>query len=833
MGKIQEWLMIDMHTHSQHSSVRKKNEQVKSMTAEDFVEVLIKHGVRIFSITDHNYFSESFYNDVNKYIESKHYDVKLINGVELDVHIEIKDDPDAFIHVCFYFEDKVDKTKLQASIDSLYSSADSKPNFKQILAELSKLNCKIITVPHGDKDRGLLNHYLIDKMIYEDKREFYKYAMYKIFNAFDITPSSINDSDNHWALNFYEKTESYKQLVDSKTEDEIKEIQKHIIEHIKNGVALTKEELEIFSYAKSYGSYYAYFSFSDWHNANPYLPKINNFIFGSVDLAFNSFELATLDPLSRIQKSHESTVQISDSLLSDLSFKIGGIDKEVSFSPGLNAIVGKRGSGKSLLVSVIKNLVKSDDPEGAYNKYKKLNITDIRGKNRGGIDLSPGRLSSVEFLSQDEIKEIIDNPTKAQEKIKTKFPQIKEIDISSIDEVIKICEKISPINKDYKNITTELTRKTNYKDFFLKPLSLLDSSQIESYFDSAISNLKKLKIELLNKGIVTKQLNLIVQELEINKNLTLKKIDFYNELIGSHNERISNLNKTLSANADNARRDSANLSEALSLISKNLSIAFNVKLLKYKVSKLTINVQPASIIKEGKYLFATYYDCNEDIKDVISNAILETITHASDNLAIELNEYINGNPKRKIKTSYNGLKDGIVKMLNSGFFKSKQSFFEVVNEEIDYKTIIKTSSKLKEQVDLGNLIDLNSASLGMKSVAYLNMLFELEDKILVFDQPEDNIDNDYISTHLVPIIKNNKRIKQLIFVTHNPSVAFYGDAFNYIYTENDGNITYNNFLIENPEDKEKLLKILEGGRSSFSNRNKKFGDIIGEENYGN
>ena len=108
----------------------------------------------------------------------------------------------------------------------------------------------------------------------------------------------------------------------------------------------------------------------------------------------------------------------------------------------------------------------------------------------------------------------------------------------------------------------------------------------------------------------------------------------------------------------------------------------------------------------------------------------------------------------------------------------------------------------------------------------------MEETILILDQPEDNIDNDYISNYLVPNIKDKKRIKQLIFVTHNPSVAVYGDAFNYIYVENNDEIIYKNFVIEKQEDKERLIRILEGGRESFSNRNKKFGNVLGEEDYG-
>ena len=121
----------------------------------------------------------------------------------------------------------------------------------------------------------------------------------------------------------------------------------------------------------------------------------------------------------------------------------------------------------------------------------------------------------------------------------------------------------------------------------------------------------------------------------------------------------------------------------------------------------------------------------------------------------------------------------------------------------------------------------------MKSVAYLDRLFNLEQNILVLEQLEDNIDDDYISHFLVLNIKTNKRVKQLIFVTHNPSVAVYGDAFNYIYVENNGKIKYSNYFIERQEDKEKLINILEGGKRSFSNRNKKFGNILGEEEYEN
>ena len=132
--------------------------------------------------------------------------------------------------------------------------------------------------------------------------------------------------------------------------------------------------------------------------------------------AFDSFEMATLDPVSRIIITNDEEVNIPTTILSKVGFKIGDKKKEVLFSPGLNAIVGKRGSGKSLLLSVILNLVDKNDKLGALEKYKKVNISDMEAENRGGINISLGALNSVAFLTQDEIKDIFENPKEERTK---------------------------------------------------------------------------------------------------------------------------------------------------------------------------------------------------------------------------------------------------------------------------------------------------------------------------------------------------------------------------------------------------------------------------------
>ncbi len=93
----------------------------------------------------------------------------------------------------------------------------------------------------------------------------------------------------------------------------------------------------------------------------------------------------------------------------------------------------------------------------------------------------------------------------------------------------------------------------------------------------------------------------------------------------------------------------------------------------------------------------------------------------------------------------------------------------------------------------------------------------------MIDQIEDNIDNKYISENLVSIIRKLKNKMQIILVTHNPSIAIYGDAENIIICENDGAIiTYKQGGLENVEVRHEACEILDGGDIAFRNRMQKY-----------
>lgn len=799
------------------------------MSAHDFIAVLYDKGVRLFSVTDHNCFSKIYFEEIQKELPSFKEKIICLPGAELDTYFDSSSD---YIHVCVYFDLDVNLDELEKKINFLYKNTDGtrkKPQFDEIIETLFDLKTRFIIIPHGDKEnRGLFDKLL--KGAIKDTEKFYKYAMYKVFNAYDVKPSFYGKGDTHWAANFYSRTKSYIDKVKALSDKEIIEIEKHITEKIKGKIEnLSALEEEIFDYLNTYGGYFSYFASYDWHNAEPYLPEINNFIFGNLDYPFDSLELATFDPVSRIEHSKDKTITISDSLLKEVNFSISGNQKTINFSPGLNAIVGKRGSGKSLLVSVIRNLSEKDSDIGAKKRYSSLGINDIFAVDRGDITISEGGLSSIVFLSQDDIKNIFDNPSKSEEGIRKCFKDIPIVDKTYLVTISNLLKQIKPYNKDYKTITNNIKGIKGSKSYSLIEYEWNIDDSLAFNLQSLSTQFSKIIDSLDETGLNASSLKKISAEFEIERKVVVKKINLYKEIISSLNLEINDLNKGKDINEKTIQNNKDIVNQAFRILISNLSIKANYIKLKALFDNFKFNNPQIGVSKKYKYLFVSYYKIPSDLKDQLLDSILKTINRARD--FDDIYNYIDGGVA--LNKSVNDLSTNFDKTINGDIFEIKKSFISINNSNFDEKCLL-TVDDLAKSIEDRDLIDLNSESLGVRSVAYLDMLFNLDENILVIDQPEDNIDNDYISNQLVPLIKKSKKGKQLIFVTHNPSIAVYGDAFNYIYATNDGdgNIEYKNYYIEKANDKEKLLKILEGGRPSFSNRNKKFGNVLGEEIYG-
>lgn len=97
---------------------------------------------------------------------------------------------------------------------------------------------------------------------------------------------------------------------------------------------------------------------------------------------------------------------------------------------------------------------------------------------------------------------------------------------------------------------------------------------------------------------------------------------------------------------------------------------------------------------------------------------------------------------------------------------------------------------------------------------------------LVIDQPEDNLDNKTVYQLLTHYIKQAKKTRQIVIVTHNPNLAIGADAEQIINVELDKSqnhtFKYLTGSIEEPDINAKILEVLEGTKPAFAMRRLKY-----------
>ncbi|MER9599084.1 TrlF family AAA-like ATPase [Mesorhizobium sp. M0244] len=124
--------------------------------------------------------------------------------------------------------------------------------------------------------------------------------------------------------------------------------------------------------------------------------------------------------------------------------------------------------------------------------------------------------------------------------------------------------------------------------------------------------------------------------------------------------------------------------------------------------------------------------------------------------------------------------------------------------------------------------DLEELSPGEKGLLLLIFYLQLDkdDIPLIIDQPEDNLDNESIFLILAHCIRNAKRSRQVILVTHNPNLAIGADAEQIVYVKLDKarqyKFSYESGAIENPDINKRIVLVLEGSQPAFVKRRLKY-----------
>ncbi|MDE3257665.1 MAG: AAA family ATPase [Gemmatimonadota bacterium] len=126
---------------------------------------------------------------------------------------------------------------------------------------------------------------------------------------------------------------------------------------------------------------------------------------------------------------------------------------------------------------------------------------------------------------------------------------------------------------------------------------------------------------------------------------------------------------------------------------------------------------------------------------------------------------------------------------------------------------------------------LEDLSTGQKATAVLLLLLLESGAPLIVDQPEDDLDNRFITEGVVPRMRDEKQRRQFIFSTHNANIPVLGDAELILGLSAAGEAKEGRARvasehvgsIDSRTVRELVEEILEGGREAFETRRRKYG----------
>lgn len=126
--------------------------------------------------------------------------------------------------------------------------------------------------------------------------------------------------------------------------------------------------------------------------------------------------------------------------------------------------------------------------------------------------------------------------------------------------------------------------------------------------------------------------------------------------------------------------------------------------------------------------------------------------------------------------------------------------------------------------EAGKISD-STLSDGQRNTAVLALLLAQDGGPLIIDQPEDELDSNFVFNELIPMIRRMKIKRQLIFATHNANLPVNGDAdLLYAFEAKGGKgVCKAQGGLDRKDVTEAVLDIMEGSEKAFTRRREKYG----------
>ena len=122
--------------------------------------------------------------------------------------------------------------------------------------------------------------------------------------------------------------------------------------------------------------------------------------------------------------------------------------------------------------------------------------------------------------------------------------------------------------------------------------------------------------------------------------------------------------------------------------------------------------------------------------------------------------------------------------------------------------------------------EFRQLSLGQQQSVLLAIMLSADSNTpLIIDQPEDNLDGEFIYQSVIPVLRRAKERRQVIVVTHNANIAVLGDAEQIVVLRgtNEKGVIVSRGSIDDQETRDAACALLEGSREAFQRRARIYG----------
>lgn len=868
--------LVDIHFHTDDSFDAYEGESFDIDKVCNIVENEIK--VNLICKTDHNLFN---YNKYENYkVKFREKGIHLLPGIEIngntnihwvfifddrkvDLGIPEKNDYigkvlDQEINTFFGYDENID-LKHQAKIIQ-----QKETNIKDFIKILHRNEVSYLAIPHFNKSSGWYDHLKKDPKQLLLLEEF---LYSNIINGFesknqdDFISNNIKQTEKH--IKGFESL--YTNLSEVSSEESKayykKEIQKRV-EHLLS-IQRTKEVFDASDIAQIYGSDFHCRHGETIASYNDYKSKL---FYMKADNTFEGLRISLLDQESRIFsfKRKEKFDKKNTTWISKITIEQGGKEVNLNLGDGLNCIIGARGAGKSYLLNLLlgRETIYKEAEISSQIKLKQISMGngDIKDKlpiTDYDVLMQRGNHKHAEFVENSIYDILADAPFKPDAYLKEirRMASCSSKAQKNIEDVfckINILRSLFVELNEFRTDGTDYSYFKTYDEFYDNQTEVMKihewfmsaEDEIKSELERLDFNLTEYKnnserLQDLKKFLKGTSFATEVSELSFSFNDDIKNIESLENKI-SELSKLTLKKQTKLKKIDNYIKD---VIKKLKGSFSNTETVFSTKLAELK--NLTSKVYNKLIeTKDTRQLIQPFFSQKVTDEEVLTLNVGNKKYNFKIIKEIDLNNLSEQQYHEvfsKYKSSYDSqmLKKIVFSDNFEKYYITLYSQKDGRSKEHEFKSPIIESVIL---LDFGNSEYKNwkDISPGERADKLLDIVLNGDTgKILLIDQPEDDLDNETIYRTMVQKIRELKLRRQVIAVSHNANVGITADSDSIIICQHDGDIysyysdsiestkLYDYVSINSRIERQSILniaaEILDGGKEALRKRVRKIG----------